>query len=147
MCDVLLYCVYCLCVNVWCTAVLCVLFVCKCVMCCCHRVSTQLRLNMCVSYTIPNWHAFYTLYQSHSPYTENLIRWRVQTTRLLTQLLAICLTHEALPCIHALLHGLLHRLVLCSYSSAIRLRPITLEVWVRSQASPCGVCGGKTALV
>jgi hypothetical protein len=37
MCAVLLYCVYCLCVNVYCTAVLCVLFVCKCVLYYCHR--------------------------------------------------------------------------------------------------------------
>jgi hypothetical protein len=41
-----LYSVYCLCVNVCCTAVLCVLFVCECVLYCCHRVSTELRLNI-----------------------------------------------------------------------------------------------------
>jgi hypothetical protein len=33
MCDVLLYCVYCLCVNVWCTAVLCVNVCCTAVLC------------------------------------------------------------------------------------------------------------------
>jgi hypothetical protein len=44
MCAVLLYCVYCLCVNVCCTAVLCVLFVCKCVLYCCQWVSTECAL-------------------------------------------------------------------------------------------------------
>jgi hypothetical protein len=100
------------------------------------------------SYTIPNYHAFYTLHQSYPLhfYPNTFIRRKLQTITFFIQLLVTCLTRTRL-------HIFKRYSTACFFvrfnvltPQAVSRRPITREVWVRSQATPCGICSGKTAL-